>query len=70
VELSGLGNGAFEFYLNKEFPIKRGDTVFYKYYPVAIVQEVEKDNQSPYVRVLARLPFNINILDYVLIKSL
>ncbi len=70
VSLKGIGAGAFSFDLNKEYKIKEGDIVFYKSFPLAIVRKVEADEQSPYMKVYASVPFNLNNLDFVLLKKI
>ena len=66
----GYMPGSFELYVNKEYPVKVGDTIFYKTYPVAQVIDIEKDKQSPFVKVWAALPFDLSTLDFVLIKEI
>ncbi len=70
VDVVALGSGAFEFFVNKEYKVKKGDILFFKTYPMAVVEKVNKSSQSPFLRVWARLPFDISIVDYVLIKDI
>ncbi len=70
ISLKGMGAGAFSFDLNKEYKIKEGDIVLYKSFPIAIVRKVEIDEKSPYMKVYASVPFNLNNLDFVLLKKI
>ena len=66
----GYTPGSFELYVNKEYPVKVGDVIFYKTYPIAQIIDIEKDKQSPFVKVWAALPFDLSTLDFVLIKEI
>ncbi len=67
VVLSGKGAGRFEAQINKEYQVEVGDTLFYKNRPVAQIVEVVSEEQSPYHKVSASIPFNIDLLDKVLL---
>ncbi len=70
VDVVALGSGAFEFFVNKEYKVKKGDILFFKTYPMAVVEKVNESSQSPFLRVWARLPFDMSLVDYVLIKDI
>ena len=70
VDVLALGSGSYMFFANKEYPVKKDQILYFKTYPMAIVYKVEKTPQSPFLKVYARLPFDLSLLDYVLIKGI
>ncbi len=63
VTTRGLGAGKFEFDINKKYDIKEGDTIFYKFHPLAVVVKIHEDEKSAYKKVLASVPFNLSLLE-------
>lgn len=70
VDVLSVGSGTFEFFVNKEYPVKKGQILYFKTYPMAQVSEIMENPQSPFVKVWARLPFDLSLLDFVLIKGI
>jgi len=70
VDVVSAGSGIFEFFVNKEYKVKEGDILYFKTYPMAVVRKVFKTSESPFIKVWAGLPFNLSVLDYVLIKDI